>query len=132
MRVATTTNELIDINKLKLVEYLSIPKAFRQMSLKIFARQVLGVSEPTVHSWKKDRNVILSVQKTIKNKFANDIPDVLMALKDNAIAGDPRSAKLFLDYVDGGINGVDLADVKMSREEAKKEIEKLTNKLKYN
>ena len=99
MRIATATNKLMDVNKLKLVEYLSIPKSCRPMPLKVFAKQVLGVSEPTVHSWKKERDVVLSVKKTIRNRFANDIPDVLVVLRDNAIAGNIKAAKLFLEHI---------------------------------
>ena len=119
----------MDANKLKLVEYLSLPKSCRPMSLKAFAGQ-LGISEPTIHAWKKEQEVVLLVKKTIENKFADDIPDVLMALRDSAIAGNPKAAKLFLDYVDNGIQGVSLSVTReeISKEDAKIEIEKLTKK----
>lgn len=100
MRIASATNKLMDVNKLKLVEYLALPKSCRPMSLKVFAKQVLGVSEPTVHSWKKEQAVVLLVKKTIEKSFANDIPDVLYALRKSAITGDPKAARLFLEYVD--------------------------------
>lgn len=104
MKIANATIEILDANKLKLVEYLSLPKAMRPMSLKAFAGQILGVSEPTIHAWKKETAVVMSVRKTIENRFADDIPDVLLALKNNAIAGNPRAARLFLEYVDPGYN----------------------------
>lgn len=97
------TSKTMDANKLKLVEYLALPKAFRPMTLRMFAKEILGVSEPTVHAWKKDQDVILSVRKTIENKFIDDIPDVLMALRNSAIAGDPKAAKLFLEYIEGDV-----------------------------
>lgn len=115
----------MDANKLKLVEYLSLPKSCRPMSLKAFAGQ-LGISEPTIHAWKKERGVVLSVKKTIENKFADDIPDVLMALRDSAIAGNPRAAKLFLDYVSNDMQDDSLPREEMSKEAAKMEIEKIT------
>lgn len=117
----------MDANKLKLVEYLSLPKSCRPMSLKAFAKQ-LGISEPTIHAWKKDREVVLSVKKTIESKFTDDIPDVLMALRDSAIAGNPKAAKLFLDYVDNDIQDISLPREEMSKEDVKKEIEILTKK----
>lgn len=120
----------MDANKLKLVEYLALPKACRPMPLKRFAAEILGVSEPTVHSWKKDRNVILSIRKTIESRFADDIPDVLVALRNSAIAGNPRAAKLFLEYVDGGHFKVEISQEKEapSNKEALAEIENLTQK----
>jgi len=104
MKIINATNQILDANKLKLVEYLSLPKAHRSMSLKAFARQILGISEPTIHAWKKEAAVVMSVKRTIENRFADDIPDVLLALKNNAIAGNPRAARLFLDYVAPGYN----------------------------
>lgn len=118
----------MDANKLKLVEYLSLPKSCRPMSLKAFAEKVLGVSEPTIHAWKKEREIVLLVKKTIENKFTDDIPDVLLALKDSAIAGNPKAAKLFLDYIDNGDRETSLPRGRISNEEAKMEIEKLTKK----
>ena len=117
----------MDANKLKLVEYLSLPKSCRPMSLKAFAKQ-LGISEPTIHAWKKEQEVVLLVKKTIENKFADDIPDVLLALRDSAIAGNPKAAKLFLEYIDSPSKNMDLPRREISKEEAKEEIEKLTKK----
>jgi len=99
MKIVTDTTRLIDANKLKLVEYLSMPKSRRPMPLKRFAVEVLGVSEPTVHAWKKSPEIVFLVNKTIENKFADDIPDVLLALRDRALAGNPKAARVFLDYV---------------------------------
>jgi len=127
MKIAATTNMLMDANKLKLVEYLSLPKSCRPMSLKAFAKQ-LGISEPTIHAWKKEQEVVLLVKKTIENKFADDIPDVLLALRDSAIAGNPKAAKLFLEYIDSPSKNMDLPRREISKEEAKEEIEKLTKK----
>jgi hypothetical protein len=128
MRIASTINILIDANKLKLVEYLSLPKSCRPMPLKLFAKQVLGISEPTIHAWKKMPEVILATKKTIENKFVDDIPDVLRALRDNALAGNSRAAKLFLDYINIGDEVVNLPRRKFSKDEVEKEIEKLINK----
>lgn len=117
----------MDANKMKLVEYLSLPKSCRPMSLKEFAAQ-LGISEPTIHAWKKEQAVVLSVKKTIESRFADDIPDVLLALRDSAIAGNPRAAKLFLDYVSNDIQDDSLPREEISKEAAKMEIEKITKK----
>lgn len=120
----------MDANKLKLIEYLALPKAFRPMSLKAFAKEVLGVSEPTIHAWKNEQDVAFSVRKTINNRFADDIPDVLMALRDNAMAGNPGAARLFLEYVNDRSPSEerDMPRPRLSIKEVKEEIEKLTRK----
>jgi|GEM_PF-6619597 len=118
----------MDANKLRLVEYLSLPKSCRPMSLKAFAKQ-LGISEPTIHAWKKEPDIVALVKKTIENKFIDDVPDVLLALRDSAIAGNPKAAKLFLDYVDNGSSrDINQPKEQKSKEEVEKEIEKLTKK----
>jgi len=127
MKIVAATNILMDANKLKLVEYLSLPKSCRPVSLKAFAKQ-LGISEPTIHAWKKEQEVVLSVKKTIESRFADDIPDVLLALRDSAIAGNPKAAKLFLDYVANDIQDTSLPREEMSKEAVKMEIEELTKK----
>jgi len=126
MKIFNATNQILDANKLKLVEYLSLPKAHRPMPLKAFAKQILGVSEPTAHAWKKEAAVVLSVRRTIENRFADDIPDVLLALKNNAIAGNPRAARLFLDYVDPGYNQ---ETVPPPKEYTKEEVDEIIREL---
>ena len=122
------TNNLLEANKLKLVKYLSLPKSCRTMPLKRFAREVLGVSEPTVHAWKKDPDVVFATKKAIENNFSNDIPDVMLALRNNALSGNPRAAKIFLEYVDQDSEEVSRIQKRISKEEVEKEIERLTNK----
>jgi hypothetical protein len=128
MRISTTTTKPIDANKLKLIEYLALPKTCRPMSLKRFAIEILRVSEPTVYAWKKAADVVLSVRKTIEQRFADDIPDVLLSLRDNALAGNPRAAKIFLDYVESGMQEVDLPREELSRKDIEAEIESLKKK----
>lgn len=128
MKIAIITNKPIDANKLKLVEYLTLPKACRPMPLKQFAVEILGVSEPTVHAWKKTSEVASSVRKTIEQKFADDIPDVLLALRDNALAGNPRAAKIFLEYVESGVQDVDMPRGELSRKDVEAEIDRLKKK----
>lgn len=90
-----------DPNKLKLVRYLATPKALRNMSLKDFAITQLKVSEPTIHQWKKLPEVQKAVEDLINKRFKDDVPDVLFNLRDRAIAGDVKSAKMFLEFVEG-------------------------------
>jgi hypothetical protein len=100
MASVVSENKTIDANKVKLAEFLSTPRAFRPMTLKSFARE-LGVSEPTIHSWKRDPDVIRLSMNKIGENFSRYIPDVVESLKDQAVAGNVNAAKIFLDYVVG-------------------------------
>jgi hypothetical protein len=100
MASIVSENKTIDANKVKLAEFLSTPRAFRPMTLKSFARE-LGVSEPTIHSWKRDPDVIRLSMNKIGENFSRYIPDVVESLKDQAMAGNVNAAKIFLDYVVG-------------------------------
>src|SRR6056297_1699673 len=100
MASIASENKTIDANKEKLAEFLSTPRAFRPMTLKSFARE-LGVSEPTIHSWKRDPDVIRLSMNKIGENFSRYIPDVVESLKDQAMAGNVNAAKIFLDYVVG-------------------------------
>jgi len=100
MASIASENKTIDANKVKLAEFLSTPRAFRPMTLKSFARE-LGVSEPTIHSWKRDPDVIRLSMNKIGENFSRYIPDVVESLKDQAVAGNVNAAKIFLDYVVG-------------------------------
>ena len=100
MASIASENKTIDANKVKLAEFLSTPRAFRPMTLKSFARE-LGVSEPTIHSWKRDPDVVRLSMNKIGENFSRYIPDVVESLKDQAMAGNVNAAKIFLDYVVG-------------------------------
>ena len=100
MASVVSENKTIDANKVKLAEFLSTPRAFRPMTLKSFARE-LGVSEPTIHSWKRDPDVVRLSMNKIGENFSRYIPDVVESLKDQAMAGNVNAAKIFLDYVVG-------------------------------
>ena len=91
---------ILEPSKAMLVEYLATPKGLRSMTLKDFAIQELKISEPTIHAWKKDADIQHAVKRIIKKKFSNAIPDVVLALRDQAISGNVQAAKIFLEYVD--------------------------------
>lgn len=120
---------MIDSNKAKLIQYLAIPKSLRPMSLKNFATKELGVSEPTVHHWKKLPEVRKKVDNLIKIRFSDDIPDVVEALKNNAIAGNVKAAQVFLDYVVGDeLENTMQTKTMMPKEELNRTINELTRK----
>jgi hypothetical protein len=68
----------------------------------------------------------------VKQYYKDDIPDVLMAIKDEAISGNPVAAKLFLEYVDDfnkdSKNGVDETPPPIPKGEVKIIIQQLTQK----
>lgn len=121
---------MTDANKTKLIEYLALPKAHRPMTLKDFAAVELRVSEPTVHAWKKRPEVQKAVNTLIQRRFADYIPDVLLSLKNNALAGNVSAARTFLEYVDQGLE--DLRNVterrRWTQKEAEAEIERICEK----
>lgn len=129
MKMAIQKIKIIDANKVRLIEYLSLPKALRPMSLKRFAIEKLGVSEPTLHAWKRDPEIQTYVRNNIHQTFINDIPDVLLSLKNSAVAGDVQAARLFLDYVVGNSDTKNNEQrEEITTEEAKKEIEILVKR----
>ncbi len=120
-------NSIMDANKAKLVDFLAIPKACRPMPLKAFAK-VLGVSEPTVHAWKKQPEVIAAIRNMIRRRFANDIPDVLLALRDSALSGNPSAAKYFIEYVESGIEDPRQPEDEITKEEVQRVLREFRRK----
>lgn len=135
MNTAIIANKIIDPSKLKLVEYLSIPKAFRPKTLKNFAKE-LGISEPTIHSWKNDPDIVDLTMNNVSKRFSDFVPDIVNALKDQAIAGSVPAIKLFLEYVTGAefkgrqkeIYDNQRYEEEVSEEEVKRILAKLKNK----
>jgi hypothetical protein len=85
--------------KAKLAQFLSIPRGLRGMNLKTFAEKELGVTEQTLHKWKKDPDVINRMKSKIYHEFFYSLPDVMEAMRSKAIAGDTQAARIFLDFI---------------------------------
>jgi len=77
--------------------YMSYPTALRP-TIAQMAKQ-LDVNPLTILRWKKLRIVREVALQFVKHHFAYDVPDVIEAMKQRAISGDPTSAKLFMGWV---------------------------------
>lgn len=88
----------LDPRQIELMNFVMLPKAFRPHRKEIIAR--LGITEPTYYHWIRHPRFNDARREFVKQYYKDDIPDILMALKDEAIAGNPVAAKLFLEYVD--------------------------------
>lgn len=83
---------------IELLNIVMLPKAFRPNKWQIMAR--LEITERVYYYWIRHPKFNDARREFVKQYFKDDIPDILMALKDEAIAGNPVAAKLFLEYVD--------------------------------
>lgn len=83
---------------IELLKYACKPKALRPNSHYIMGK--LGISETVYYYWLRHPKFNDARRDFVKQYYKDDIPDVLNAMKDEAIAGNPQAAKLFLEYVD--------------------------------
>lgn len=83
---------------IELAKIAMLPKALRPSRHKIKAR--LNISDSAYYYWMR-HPVVLKVKRILtKRYFQDDIPDIIQALRDEAVSGNERAAKVFLDYVD--------------------------------
>lgn len=75
-----------------------LPKAYRPSVAETCGR--LGISQSNYYYWMRHPLVVKAKRQLTKNYFNDDVPDVLMALKNEALAGNVRAAEIFLQYVD--------------------------------
>lgn len=83
---------------LEFIKLVMLPKAFRLSKWQIIAR--LGIVESTYYYWIRSPKFNKARRDFMRQYFQDDIPDILMAMKNEAIAGNERAARLFLEYVD--------------------------------
>jgi len=60
----------------------------------------LNLPENTYYWLKKHPKVQIIVRELTRLYFQDDIPDVLLALRNSALSGDAKSAETFLKYID--------------------------------
>jgi len=89
--------EDMSLGKIKLAAYLSLPKALRPSKVDI--AKELKIHNMTLYRWEKDFLVEKLALRFAQNLFAYDLPDVIESQKLNALAGNPTSAKIFIDFV---------------------------------
>jgi hypothetical protein len=83
---------------IELLHYVMLPKALRPKRNFIMAK--IGISQDQYYVWLRDEKFNFARRDFLREYFKDDIPDVLMAMKDEALAGNERAARLFLEYVD--------------------------------
>lgn len=83
---------------LELLKYVCKPKALRPNRHFIMGK--LGIGEGTYYYWLNHPKFNEARKEFVKQYYKDDVPDVLNAMKDEAIAGNPQAAKLFLEYVE--------------------------------
>jgi len=84
--------------QMELARIAMFPKAMRPSRFEFMGKH--NISEFQYYYWLR-HPVVLRVKKILtKRYFHDDIPDILQAMRDEAISGNERAAKLFLEYVD--------------------------------
>lgn len=89
----------VDYWQIKLAHILMLPKAMRPPKEK--SAVALGLLNTVSYdNWARHPK-ILDIKKILtKRYFKDSIPDILLAMQNNALLGDVPAAKLFLQYVD--------------------------------
>lgn len=95
---ATRRFEITDPKEIQFLHYIILPKAFRPHREYICGK--LGIDQNTYYSWLRQPRFNEARNELVKQYYKDDIPDILMALKNEALAGNERAARLFLEYVD--------------------------------
>jgi hypothetical protein len=81
-----------------LLEYLMLPKALRPHRSFLMAK--FNIAESTYYYCLRSPKFNNARRDFTKQFYKDDIPDILMAMKDEAISGNERAARLFLEYID--------------------------------
>jgi len=83
---------------LELAKILMLPKAKRPSLTEIIER--LNITRERYYYWYSHPDVLKLKSILTKRYFHDDIPDILQSMRDEAIAGNAKSAELFFKYVD--------------------------------
>lgn len=91
--------ERFDLNdkQFMLLQYAMLPKALRPHRKFIMGK--IGISETQYYNWLRDPRLNEARRQYTKQFYQDDVPDILMAMKNEALAGNERAARLFLEYV---------------------------------
>lgn len=89
-----------DLNdeQMQLLTYALLPKALRPHRSFIIGK--LGITERQYYMWLRHPRFNDARREMTKGFYQDRIPDILMAMYNEAIAGNERAARLFLEYVD--------------------------------
>lgn len=84
-------------NGARILEVAILPKALRPHREQICAE--LGISEVAYYNWLRNPRLNEARKELIKQYYFDDLSDVLQAMKYEAISGNERAARLFLEFV---------------------------------
>lgn len=108
-----------------MAEFSMLPRALRPQVAEMLGR--LNISRTSFYRLMNDERTIALRKKLSKRWFSNYVPDVVMAMRNEALAGNERAAKIFLEYVgeleDKGV--IDDDDAEVTYEEVKIVLKKL-------
>lgn len=89
----------VDWWQIKLAHILMLPKAMRPAKEKTAV--ALGLLNTVAYdNWARHPKIQEIKKILTKRYFKDSIPDILLAMQNNALMGDVPAAKLFLSYVD--------------------------------
>jgi hypothetical protein len=97
IRTAVVKRYQLEKWQAELVQILSMPRALRPDKRHIMGR--FSLNESGYYYWTRHPVINEARRYYTKQYFQDDVPDVLNAMKDEALAGNPAAAKLFLEYV---------------------------------
>ena len=60
----------------------------------------LGITRAQYYYWLRHPMILQAKRILTRRYFQDDIPDILQAMRDEAIAGNPKAAEIFIKYVD--------------------------------
>lgn len=82
---------------LDFVKYLCLPRAMRPSPQWLQGK--FNISKSGYHYWLNHPRIIEVKSVMTKLFFSDWVPDVLLAVRNEALNGNEKAAKLFLDYV---------------------------------
>jgi len=81
----------------RLLQYAMLPKAMRPKRAFIIGK--IGITLNQYYDWLRHPKFNEARRQYTKQFYQDDVPDILMAMKHEALAGNERAARLFLEYV---------------------------------
>lgn len=81
----------------RVAKIMAMPRALRPSIMKMC--EICQIGMPMFDKWRYRPAFTGLVFRLNKDLMANHIPDIVMALKDQALCGNTKSAELFLNWV---------------------------------
>jgi len=97
IKIAGFDNPLEDW-QVEMANIAMLPKALRPSPPITMGK--LGITKMQYYYWLRHPMILKAKRLLTKRYFQDDIPDILQAMRDEALSGNPRAAEIFLEYVD--------------------------------